>query len=279
MSSGPAASGAPPVAGAALLELVAIMDRLRTQCPWDKKQTHQSLAPYLVEETYEALEAIGQGDLASLREELGDVLLQVLFHSRIAAERTDGTGFTIDDVAAGIAAKLVRRHPHVFGTTEVAGAEDVIQNWDTIKAAERAAGRAAAGRDGAGAGGRASALEGIPLAQPALPLASQLLSRATRAGAPDELADLAPTDVASSGPAGAEAAGAEAAGADAAGADAAGAEAAGPARTQVSALGAELFALVAGAREAGLAPELELRQAARLYRDRVLAWERGGARA
>ena len=88
-------------AGSALPELVAIMDRLRTECPWDARQTHESLAPYLLEETYEALEALERRDMAELRGELGDVLLQVLFHARVAAERTDGTGFTIDDVASG----------------------------------------------------------------------------------------------------------------------------------------------------------------------------------
>src|SRR5215475_12317651 len=84
------------VTGTALLDLVAVMDRLRTECPWDARQTHESLVPYLLEETYETLEAIERGDLAELRGELGDVLLQVLFHARIAAERTDSTGFTID---------------------------------------------------------------------------------------------------------------------------------------------------------------------------------------
>jgi XTP/dITP diphosphohydrolase len=117
-------------AGAALLDLVAVMDRLRTECPWDARQTHESLVPYLLEETYETLEAIERQDLAELRGELGDVLLQVLFHSRIAAERTDGTGFTIDDVAKGIADKLVRRHPHVFGDVNVSGADEVKRNWE-----------------------------------------------------------------------------------------------------------------------------------------------------
>jgi len=99
------------VAGAQVLELVAVMDRLRRECPWDRRQTHSSLAPYLLEECYEALDALERGDLAALREELGDVLLQVVFHARLAAERTDGTGWTIDDVADGIVAKLIRRTP------------------------------------------------------------------------------------------------------------------------------------------------------------------------
>ena len=95
-------TGSAGLPGAELLVLVEVMDTLRRRCPWDARQTHESLAPYLLEESYEALEALESGDLAALREELGDVLLQVLFHARIAAERTDGTGFTIDDVADGI---------------------------------------------------------------------------------------------------------------------------------------------------------------------------------
>ena len=157
--------------GAALIDLVAIMDRLRRECPWDARQTHESLAPYLLEETYEALEALEQRDLAMLREELGDVLLQVLFHARVAAERTDGTGFTIDDVAEGIAGKLVRRHPHVFADVAVSGADEVKSNWDAIKARERAE----------ASGGPVSALDGVPMGQPALSLAAQLQRRAERA--------------------------------------------------------------------------------------------------
>ncbi len=166
--------------GAAVLELIVIMDRLRTECPWDAEQTHASLAPYLLEETYEALDALDRGDLIHLREELGDVLLQVVFHARIAAERTDRTGFDIDDVAADIAAKLVRRHPHVFGDVLVSGADEVRRNWNAIKAAERAE----AGQ------GTTSALDGVPAAQPALSLAAQLQRRAEAAGAPASLADL-----------------------------------------------------------------------------------------
>src|SRR4051812_12599076 len=126
--------------GARLLDLVATMDRLRSPggCPWDAEQTHESLATYLVEETYEALEAIETGDLLALRDELGDVLLQVAFHARVAQERTDDTRWTIDDVAAGIVEKLVRRHPHVFGDVSVSGADEVVHNWDRIKAAEKA---------------------------------------------------------------------------------------------------------------------------------------------
>jgi MazG family protein len=213
-----------------LRELAAVMSRLRRECPWDAKQTHESLAPHLLEESYEALEALESGDPDALREELGDVLLQVMFHAEIASERTDGTGYTIDDVAGGIADKLTRRHPHVFGDVSVSGADEVKQNWDAIKAAERAA-------KGRGAG---SVLDGVPFGQPALALAAQLQRRAERAGAPAELGDLPGADE----------------------------------EAPVSEIGAQLFALVARARAAGRDPELELRAAARAYRDRVLAWER-----
>ncbi|HEX9064804.1 MAG TPA: MazG family protein [Streptosporangiaceae bacterium] len=229
--------------GAALLRLVAVMDRLRTECPWDARQTHQSLAPFLVEETYETIDAIDRGDLGDLRDELGDVLLQVLFHSRIAAERTDGTGFTIGDVANGIAGKLVRRHPHVFADVSVSGADEVKKNWDQIKAEERAA----AGRAGD------SVLDSVPMSQPALSLAAQLQGRAERAGAPAQTADLL------------------ADGGREAGRDGEAGRDDGP--DAVSGIGAELFALVARSRAAGLDPELELRKAARIYRDRVRAWE------
>ena len=228
--------------GAALLRLVEVMDTLRASCPWDARQTHESLAPSLLEECYEALEALEGGEGAALCDELGDVLLQVVFHARIAAERADGTGFTIDDVATGIVDKLIRRHPHVFGDVQVSGPEEVKRNWDAIKAAERAS-----------AGGPPPSVVGsVPLSQPALALAAQLQRRAERAGAPAELADL-PT-AATPGTGAAEPNG-------------------------VSDIGAELFALVAKARAAGVDPELELRAAARRYRDRVQTWEqtRNGA--
>jgi XTP/dITP diphosphohydrolase len=235
--------------GAALLRLVAVMDTLRVLCPWDARQTHESLAPHLLEECYEALDALENGDPAALRDELGDVLLQVVFHARIAAEAADGTGYTIDDVAEGIVAKLIRRHPHVFADVTVSGPEEVKRNWDEIKAAERAE----------AAGAPVSVLDTVPLGQPALSLAAQLQRRAERAGVPAGLADLPPGDPAPSG---------EGDGDALAGGDAAAGEPA------VSGIGAELFALVARAREAGLDPELELRAAARAYRDRVRAWER-----
>jgi XTP/dITP diphosphohydrolase len=233
------------VTGTALLDLVAVMDRLRSQCPWDARQTHESLVPYLLEETYETLEAIERHDLTELRGELGDVLLQVLFHARIASERTDGTGFTIDDVARGIADKLVRRHPHVFADVSVSGADEVKRNWETIKAEERAA----------AGGGPSSALDGVPMAQPALSLAAQLQRRAQSAGAPDELAVIGRDDHAKA------------------------ADLAEPDSAQVSEIGAELFALVTKARSAGIDPELELRRAASAFRDRFQAWERSSSSA
>jgi len=228
--------------GTALLRLVEVMDTLRVNCPWDARQTHRSLAPYLLEECYEALEALEGGDESALRDELGDVLLQVVFHARVAAERNDGTGFDIDDVAAGIVEKLIRRHPHVFGDVQVSGPEDVKRNWDAIKAAER----------GARGGALPTALGSVPFGQPALSLAAQLQRRAERAGVPAELADL---------PAGPAADG-----------HAAGAAADGQEPDGVSQIGAALFSLVAQARAAGLDPELELRAAARCYRDRVRHW-------
>ena len=152
--------------GARLLDLVHVMDRLRRECPWDRKQTHESLARYLLEEAYETLEAIDLGDDEHLREELGDLLLQVMFHARIAAER-DESPWDVDDVAGGIVEKLIRRHPHVFSDVEVADADEVNANWEAIKATEK---------------GRTSAVEGIPLTLPALARADKLLARAAQAG-------------------------------------------------------------------------------------------------
>jgi NTP pyrophosphatase (non-canonical NTP hydrolase) len=171
--------GSADLPGAHLIDLVATMDRLRVDCPWDARQTHQSLAPHLLEEPYEALEALESGDEQALCEELGDVALQVVFHARIAAEREDGTGFTIDDVADGIVAKLIRRHPHVFGDVTVSGPDEVRRNWDEIKREEK---RARAERQGVAAGEqpRPSALDGVPFGQPALALAAQLQRRAVR---------------------------------------------------------------------------------------------------
>ena len=172
--------GSVDLPGARMLDLVTTMTVLREQCPWDAKQTHSSLAPHLLEEPYEALEALENGDHGAFREELGDVLLQVLFHAEVASERDDGTGYTIDDVADGIVSKLVRRHPHVFADVTVSGAGEVAANWDEIKKAERA-------EKASASAGPASVLDGVPFGQPGLSLASQLQGRAGRAGAPDDL--------------------------------------------------------------------------------------------
>jgi XTP/dITP diphosphohydrolase len=239
--------GSVDLPGAHLLRLVMVMDTLRTACPWDAGQTHESLAPHLLEESYEALEALESGDAGALRDELGDVLLQVIFHARVAAERSDGTGYTVDDVADGIVAKLVRRHPHVFAGVTVSGADEVKSNWDAIKAAER---ESAAGRP-------TSALDSVPFGQPALALAAQLQRRAERAGAPAELADEPGCHEADAHQGGSHE-GETHDGETHEGGD----------------IGSELFALVGRARAAGVDPELELRAAARRYRDRVRDWER-----
>jgi XTP/dITP diphosphohydrolase len=207
--------------GARLLDVVAVMDKLRSPggCPWDAEQTHQSLAHYLLEEAYEAYDEMVRGDLAALREELGDVLLQVAFHSRLAEELPEAERWSIDEVAGDLVDKLVRRHPHVFGDVAVEGAAHVEANWQEIKRAEKS---------------RESSMDGVALSQPALALATKLLSRAARAGVvapvPDE-----PTD---------------------------------PTRDE-AALGAALIRLVAAAVEAGLDAEGALRQTALNYADAV----------
>lgn len=159
-------------------ELVAVMARLRAPggCPWDAEQTYQSLSQYLLEEAYETFDAIhaaGEtGDTSHLVEELGDLLLQVVFHSTIAAERGD---FTIDDVAAGVAEKLVLRHPHVFGDAKLEHAQDVLDNWDTLKANERAAsGKPEKLRD--------SILDEVPVHFPALLEGLKLTRKAAKVG-------------------------------------------------------------------------------------------------
>ena len=178
----PGAAPSPDGPGARLLELVAIVDTLRRSCPWDREQTHASLLRYLLEEAYEAAETIEADDMPALREEIGDVLFQVLFHARIASERSaaDG-GFTIDDVADTLAAKLIRRHPHVFAGVSVSSASDVNANWEEIKKAERAQKSAETGS------GPPSVLDGVVFGQPALSLAAQLQRRAERAGFPVSL--------------------------------------------------------------------------------------------
>lgn len=150
------------------------MAALRAQngCPWDRKQTHESLKPYLLEEAYEVIETIDLGDKQKLREELGDVFLQVIFHSQIAAE---AGSFTVEDVIETLATKLIRRHPHVFGTGDqtgqVSNSEQVLAQWEDIKRAEREA-----------AGNTQSALDGVPKTLPALLRAYQIQARAARVG-------------------------------------------------------------------------------------------------
>jgi XTP/dITP diphosphohydrolase len=168
----PGSVGAP--AGAELLEAVRVMDRLRSPggCPWDAAQTPASLLRYLVEETYELYDAVADGDRVAVREELGDVLLQVLFHARIAQE-DPADPFGVDDVAAELVAKLVGRHPHVFGQGEViTGAAEQQVRWEELKAVEKR---------------RDSALDGVARAQPAAALVAKYLSRARRAGVPEDL--------------------------------------------------------------------------------------------
>jgi XTP/dITP diphosphohydrolase len=154
-----------------LVELVAIMARLRRECGWKAAQTHRSLARYLLEETYEVLEALDTGDHEHLREELGDLLLQVYFHAAIAAE--EGR-FDIEDVAADLAAKLVRRNPHVFGDEHASdprklSPEEIDATWQTIKESEKQ---------------RTDPLAGVPPELPALLRATKVLERLDRAGRP-----------------------------------------------------------------------------------------------
>jgi XTP/dITP diphosphohydrolase len=179
----------PEPAGAALLDAVAVMDRLRSPggCPWDAEQTHVTLLTYLIEEAYELHQAVDDADRPALREELGDVLLQVLFHARVAAEGgvapypADAEPFGIDEVAADLVRKLVERHPHVFGANgdgvvrpadRVHSVSDQERRWDELKRVHK---------------GRESALDGVAHGQPAVALAAKLVSRAAKAGLPEDL--------------------------------------------------------------------------------------------
>lgn len=150
-----------------LLRLQEVMHRLRSPggCPWDAEQTHESLLKYLLEESYEFSEAVDEQDRVAMREELGDVLLQVYFHAAIAAENREDP-FTIEDVAGGIADKLIRRHPHVFTDSSVTF-DDVLENWEKQKREEK---------------GRTSATDGVPMAQPAMALAAKVIYRADKYG-------------------------------------------------------------------------------------------------
>jgi XTP/dITP diphosphohydrolase len=165
------------VPGARLLDVVAVMDRLRSPggCPWDAQQTHASLVPYLLEEAHEAIEAIESGDPTHMQEELGDLLLQIAFQARVAQEHATEP-FDIDDVAGGLVDKLVRRHPHVFADVEAATADAVEANWESIKATEKQH--------------RTHPLEGVPSSLPALARAEKYVSRLHRTGR-DDLVDAA----------------------------------------------------------------------------------------
>ena len=148
-------------------ELIAVLEKLRAPggCVWDREQTHASLVQYLVEETFELVEAIEAGSRAELIEELGDVLYQVIFHADIAAEAGE---FTLEDVAAHMRAKMVARHPHVFGDVTAETPDEVVATWESVKAVEKAH--------------RTSVLDGIPQGMPSLALADKLLGRAAKAG-------------------------------------------------------------------------------------------------
>jgi len=156
--------------GDRFLDLVEVMDRLRSPggCPWDARQTHRSLVEYLVEEAYETVEAIESDDAAGLREELGDLLLQIVFHARIAEESDDP--WTIDDVADGIITKLIARHPHVFGDATADTADEVEANWHALKAKEK---------------GRTSVTDGIPESLPALVRAAKVEARSSSLDLPE----------------------------------------------------------------------------------------------
>ena len=152
--------------GSQLQRLVEVMNTLRSPggCPWDAEQTHESLLKYLLEESYEFVDAVQSDSRVDMREELGDVLLQVYFHARIAEEHPTDP-FSIEDIAQGIADKLIRRHPHVFAGVEVRDSQEVLENWEEIKKKEK---------------GRTSPLDGVALSQPALPLVEKLLYRAEK---------------------------------------------------------------------------------------------------
>ena len=225
--------------GARLLDVVATMDRLRSPggCPWDAEQTHETLAPYLLEEAYEAFQAIEDRETDALREELGDVLLQVAFHARVAEEAPEDERWSIDDVAGGLVAKLVRRHPHVFGDRIVSDASEVEANWDAIKAEEKA---------------RTSPVDGVPLAMAALSLAATLQRKAAKGGIPPEV--IAP----------------ELAAGETAGAALAGVAAAYDDDPGVETAAALLWTVVAALRANDIDAEAALRGRSRQFRDDVL---------
>jgi tetrapyrrole methylase family protein / MazG family protein len=214
-----------------LLDLIKVMARLRAPggCPWDREQTHRTLARHLLEETYELLDAIDRDDADATRDELGDVLLQVVFHAQIAA---DEGRWDVDDVARGLVEKLVHRHPHVFGDVEVSGADEVLTNWEKLKAEE--------------AGSRGGADEDIPVTLPALARAAKVQRRAAGWGAEW------PTTSAAIQALAVETASLETAGSTDA----------------EEHIGELLFAAVAAARKLGVDAESALRRATREFADR-----------
>ena len=224
---------------------VEVMDRLRSPggCPWDAAQTHRSLTRYLLEEAYEVIEAIETDDLALLREELGDLLLQVLFHARLTQELPPEQAFGIEEIAADLADKLVRRHPHVFDGADAGSPDQLNETWERQKIAEKR---------------RTSCVDGVPLDQPALALSAKLVARADRAG----LGAVRPADSSD----GAD----RADGSD--GAD----RADGDAGADSDDIGRRLLALVREAVAAGIDPESALRRTARDYREALVRAEATG---
>lgn len=214
-------------------ELIFVMERLRAPggCAWDREQTHESLVRYLIEETYELVDAIECGDREGMIEELGDVLYQVIFHSDLAAA-TPGEDFTLEDVAAHMTAKMVGRHPHVFGDATAETADDVVARWEELKAVEKPT--------------RTSVLDGVPQAMPSLLLADKLLGKAEKVG-------LDPNGYS-------HGAGVALGADDVPGADAS---------VDEEQLGAELLAIVARARADGLDAERALRGAVRSLQDDI----------
>jgi XTP/dITP diphosphohydrolase len=244
-----------PTEHSTLVRAAEIMNTLRSPggCAWDAAQTHQSLTRYLLEEAYEVLEAIESGpdvDYALLREELGDLLLQVLFHARIASERpADQGGFTIDDVAGDLVDKLVRRHPHVFEESSDADVATLNETWEKQKIAEK---------------GRTSAVDGVPLGQPSLALAAKLVSRAKRAGLAVDLPrkrEVPPAESSAVGfPREREVPPVETPVVPPADI---------PVETTEAAIGAKIFAVVQEAVAAGVDPEGALRRTTLAYRDAI----------
>ncbi len=240
--------------------LIAVLEELRAPggCAWDREQTHESLVRYLVEETYELIDAIESGDRDELIEELGDVLYQVIFHSDIAAH-TPGEDFTLEDVAAHMTAKMIGRHPHVFGDATAETAAEVTIAWDEIKKVEKPT--------------RSSVLDGVPQGMPALALADKLLGKAAKLGMEGD-----------GGPVGAAGLGATSLGARSSGATSFGTASLGAVSSDApifgatifdseADLGAALLATVAAARNHGLDSERALRGALREFQSEMRAAE------